>query len=737
MVTEADEKKRRGEKRPDPPPPSAPGTNKRQEHAASSSHRPLAAATASEPTTPSESPLRPQKGGAAMGQQPNQQFMLYSSMPATPSATSHAPASRSPQKSQGTGMILQQPQHTQAQPQLQPPAQAQAQTHGQQMSLPPQGQGRAQGHPAQLPPQQQSQPPLHHPIAHATTPQAMSPRMPSLRNPSQPYVYASEREREQPVTAPQPVRVAQAPGGIPPASDPMQQRPVTTSAPPMAHQAEQHGRLMDQRQSIQLKQEPDMSAPTPYDYAGHPGARGLQARPEPSQLPRSRPRSPVAGDPGAHTGAVRNRMDRMMSDTHAPPPPMAAPRPVTATPLDRFGSVSGPAAAPSAPQPPATPTPAPPAPKPAEPKKSSLMALLNDDPQPAPPAQPAPVSSAPPQRVSEGFTLAPTPQPQGMAARAPPPPPQPPQPRREPEPTGYAYARNAPGPASGMAPMSSYASPQPQPQSVQRSSIVTQQHEPTGATERDYYRQHPYAAQHAAAAMGSPQTGPHHGPPHSQPPQYAPQVSYGQYPPRPAAASPPPPQYAMHMQGSRPRDVPPRESWTPAPPSHVPQSPAPPPSGVQQPGWPVTQGPPAPPTTTQPPPQQASWAGQPHSGGSAWSQQHAMPLRDERQASIYGRPQHAMPPQAAHGRMQGQYPPTPSRDPYQHQHYGSPTTQVVHDPREMGRSYTPVAAYDARAAPPPGHAHTGSVGHMGHVHGYMQDPREMQMDPRERERRGN
>lgn len=111
-----------------------------------------------------------------------------------------------------------------------------------------------------------------------------------------------------------------------------------------------------------------------------------------------------------------------------------------------------------------------------------------------------------------------------------------------------------------------------------------------------------------------------------------------------------------------------------------------------------------------------------------------MPLRDERQASIYARPQHALPPQGPHGRMQGQYPPTPSREGMTYQHYGSPTTQVVHDPREMaGRSYTPVA-YDSRA-PPPGHAHSGSVGHMGHV--YMQDPREMGMDPRERERRGN
>ncbi|MBE3047060.1 hypothetical protein IMZ48_31950, partial [Candidatus Bathyarchaeota archaeon] len=361
MVNEADEKRRRGEKRPDPPPPSVPGTNKRQDHPATSSHRPLAAAASSEPTTPSEPPLRPQKVGPNMGQQPNQQFMLYSTMSATPSTTSHAPPSLSPQKPQGPGMIMQQQQHQQAQGQMHPQGQAQAQVHAQQQQMPlqPQVQGRAPAQQAQ----QQSQPPHHHHIGHPAPPPAMSPRMPSLRNPAQPYSFASDREREQPVPGPQSIRMSQAHGGMPPASDPTQQRPVTTSAPPMGHQAETHARLMDHRQSIQLKQEPDMSAPTPYDYAGHPSARGLQARPE----PRSRPRSPLAPEPMTHAGAVRSRMD-----SHAPGPPMAAPRPLAATSLqhDRFGAVPTHAAgAPSTPSTPATPTPAP-APKPTGHKKS-------------------------------------------------------------------------------------------------------------------------------------------------------------------------------------------------------------------------------------------------------------------------------------------------------------------------------------------------------------------------------
>lgn len=743
MVVEADEKRRRGEKRPDPPPPSAPGAKKRQDHAPTPSHRPLAAAAASEPTA-AEPALRPPKTGAAMAQQPNPQFMLYSTMPPAQGAASQSPLSQSPQKSQGPGMMMQQPQHPQAHPsQLQPPVQGQGHMQAQQMPLQAQVQGRASIQQGQMPPQQ-PQPPLHHPMAHPTPPQTMSPRMPSLRNPMQPYGYAGEREREQPGAVPvsQPMRVSQTPGGMP-VSDPMQQRPVTTSAPPMGHQVDTHARMMDQRQSVHLKQEPDMPPQSPYDYAGHPGARGLQTRPEAGQLPGSRPRTPLATEPMPRVGGSRNRVDRIMSDVHSPASPMHAPRPLPATPLDRFGvPPSQPAGATPAP-PPAPATPAP-APKPTEHKKSSLMALLNDDPPPPPPP---PAPSATPQR--EAFTLAPTPQPQGMAARPPPPQPQSGPPlRRETEQAGYPYARNAPGPSSGMQALGNYASPQLQPMSGQRPSI-SQQHEAAaaaGAAEREYYRQHAFAAQHPAGTVGSPQTGPHHVPPHSQAPQYQPQPPYAQYPPqppRPSGASPPPPQYAMHMQtGARPREGPPRE-WTPAPQPLVPQSPAPASAGLQQPGWAVTQGPPMPPVTTQAPPQQMAWAAQPHPGGAAWSQQHGMPLRDERvQQGMYARPQHGIPPQAAQGRMQGQYPPTPSREsmpPYQH--YGSPTTQVVHDPREMqGRSYTPVAGYDGRPAPP-GHGHSGSVGsvgHMGHVHGYMQDPRDMQgMDPRERERRGN
>ncbi|PKS12171.1 hypothetical protein jhhlp_001469 [Lomentospora prolificans] len=794
MVAEADEKRRRGEKRPDPPPPSTAGSKKRHDHTVSMS-RPLPVSVTANPEAPtSADSAQAAKTGSNLPQLANQPFLSRSPMLSLGQGSpGQTPPAHSPQKPvpEHAGVLTPQTQAPPAQPiptaQLQQepskpvhppqahPSVPQAMSPG---AKPYSFSGDRSGdsldiaqkaptmHGTDTPPKRALAPmrPSAGPGPQGTPSVAQPEPQQSKRNIAPMRPAGVESIIQQPDAQSQQSKRAIAPMR-PPAADIVMQQPEAQSAqsrralapismaqpqpesqqsvrilaptrsstmpqatphaePPRDRSKMEVPRPIEQR-PMHLKQEPDTVSPAgPYDFATHaplrPSQPSLDARPA---SPAKRPEWGPGGYGRAPEPTSAYVMAQPQSDGRPP-----------------YGDVTRAQVPPSQPMA-AGPTPAPPARAP-EPKKSSLMALLNDDPPAAPvPAAPKVVSDV----ASSSIGTA-SPQPQKMPGHAAVPPPSSSQLGREQE-AGYPYSHSSVAPTpSGMPPLKPYQSPQTQHMSIQRpASVMSQRHEPPPMpSARDYYRQPSYP-QHHASTPSTPQPSHHHAPSsHSQPAPvpYQGQSAYPPYGSQPhrSAASPPPSQYPMHPPTSRPLEhaPPSRESWPSSGQSHVPQSPAMMTSGLQKPGWPVNPNPKPMQSHGQPPkswdpvkgagPMQASWAPTPP---PPQQQHYGAGLRGDPYGTPTSMPQQAPPPSAPtpssvppHGHMQSQYaPPAPSsREPMSHYPpYGlRPGQGPSHDVRDPipGRSYTPVSAYDARGPPPP---HGG--------YGAMADPRDPR-DPR-------
>ncbi|GAB1312886.1 SANT domain-containing protein [Madurella fahalii] len=567
------------------------------------------------------------------------------------------------------------------------------------------------------------------PLASSTTPrqqpppsgsavtQAMSPHANPLRPPGPAFPYP-EREAEPtpvqpPAQAQQPVRISQKPApaasSIPPVSESVQRQPgwardmdnqfsLLTQQKELRDARERQRLDLTHREPLRpveraplrMKQEPEQQPlhhPEAYPPFQAP-QRAVASRIEPAPLARQ-PEPPRTASPAqqsyappVHAQTARSLLRDPVPMHQTPPPvvpasdrpPSGMQRPTPVSMQEQYGAT--PVSAPPPPPPPQPqPTPAPAQSRSTERKTSSIMSLLNADPEP--PKRVADVSSA--------VKTSSTPPPQ-MSIRQPPPTSAPAPPRREIE-TGYPYARNpAQAPQSAIPPLKPYhtQSPQPQHMRVPSGSMPSSMDPTATAAEapRDYYARHPYA-QHQASASNSPQThhyaqpGQHpqqHAPPPQQAQQaqmgYASQQSYQPYPVSQAHAASPTPQYAPHPSMSGRREPPQpssREPWSlaqqqtaaqqqqqPQPQQQQQQQQLLHHQHQQQSPWPPSHQ--AAPKTTQPHvPAQSAWgaqhgvqakpqvssplAPQHHNSwptSSASQQPHALNLREPRAASVYG-----------------------------------------------------------------------------------------------------
>lgn len=614
---------------------------------------------------------------------------------------------------------------------------------------------------AQAPGPQQTQAVPVPPSASQTVTQAMSPNPRPLRAPV-PFGYP-ERDNEPPSAPQPPARMSQKPAAVSATmvSEPGQQRAafaadVDAQLSQLAARRQRERMELQQReesrhaerQQSRLKQED-----VPHHYEAFPppqaSSRLPPARNEPVSFSKQADQRPVAPAIQAYPPVQQQPVGTLLGESASASRAGALDHAMSGTARPISTPVQDPYKAPT-PQP-QRPSVAPAPSRAPERKTSSLMALLNDDPAPAP---------APPKRVNDvstGLKSSSTPPPQSMTSRHPPPQTAPPPLRREAETPFSPYSRNPPPPQAAIPSLKPYntshsQSPQSQPLNTPRSSLVSPI-DPV-VTERDYYARNPYQPQHQNPSTNSPQTHPYPAPTQQSQMGYQPQPSYQGYssqPPQSHSASPTP-QYAAQSSAPGRREPLPPSSREPAWPPPQSQNMAS--ATQQQAAWPSNQGAPK---TSQPPPQ-SPWASQhgaskppPVSSGmqpqSSWSSAapqsapHYMGLREVRDERGVYQVHDARSPMVQYqhsGSHGGRYPPTPvgrnevpppAQPPYP-RYTSTPGPGQSRDPLP-GRSYTPVSAYDPRG-PPPGAPYTPQdqmrdmqMRDMG------RDPRDMGRDPRD------
>ncbi|KAI5864310.1 hypothetical protein GGS23DRAFT_563802 [Durotheca rogersii] len=574
----------------------------------------------------------------------------------------------------------------------------------------------------------QAQPPMAQ--SHTSTPPGPQPlqlatqaSMSPVPRPARAPLPYAERDRELPTQQPARVPTSQkaAHPAPSPAPEPHSRHPLPTAMaepqperPKVEPKAPKEQPRHQDRQPLRVKQEPDMIHQYDHFTPQAPANRMAPSRAENMSLsrPPEPPRATVTPQAPFATMLQQSPHGRsLLGESHPSPPARPRPIPNLSRPQSRASGGSEPFSAP--PAQPAVPVVVPAPSRPPERKTSNLMALLNDDPLPAPPKRVTEIPS-----VTKPSS---TPPPQSNLSRPPPPPPPSSQVRRESAVSDaqvYGYSRNPPPAPSAIPSLKPYTSGSPQAQPV----TITH-HMPLEADQYYNNRTRSFPSAHQPPTAGSPQAAHRYPPPNQPPPmsyQAQPSFPYGAQVPPPSVASPPP-QYGGHPSVSRGHE-PPQSSrdagWPGAHQSHHLQHQSQPPPPQTGGGWP--SHPPQPPKSTQPPPTQSAWAAQ-HAPATApkppppsssvppqpsWATapppprgHDPMALRDVR--DIYQPHRMQAPLQAPY--TPGSRAPEPPQAPAGYPRYAN-TPVPGRDPRDPGppRSYTPVSAYDSRGYPPPG-----------------------------------